>query len=71
MERELHLVALAMAKNKALGPNGVVIELFTYFQEVIGKGYFYMLQEVLQEGKFMLGISKGLVIPLIEQVTSL
>ncbi len=52
----------AMAKGKAPNANGVIVEFYKRFQDLIGLNYQnHMIMESIQKGKLLKGVKKGRV----------
>jgi hypothetical protein len=60
-KEELWFTLKAMAKGKALGPNGVIVEFFFCMWLVISKEYMKMIQDFIVNENFPLGVTKGLI----------
>jgi hypothetical protein len=49
---ELRLPLEAMAKGKALGPNGIIVEFFLSMWSIIGKEYTKMIHDAILNDYF-------------------
>ena len=61
LEPELHRAACALAKEKALGPNGILVNFFTIFRPQIGADFCQMIQNSVSTRRFPKGVTKGLI----------
>jgi hypothetical protein len=57
---ELRIATNVMTRGKYLGPNGMVVETYTFFWDLMGEEYFQMIKIVvelahLQKGQQKLG----------------
>ena len=60
-EPELHAAACALAKDKAPGPDGIAINFFTSFWQIIGVDFHQMVLNSLCSGRFPPGVTSGLI----------
>jgi hypothetical protein len=47
-----------MTRGKYLGPNGMVVETYTFFWDLMGKEYFQMIKIVVELGHLQKGQQK-------------
>lgn len=60
-EQELHRATCELAKDKAPGPDGTIVNFFACFWLLIGADYCRMVQDSLHTGRFPKGVTKGLI----------
>lgn len=60
-EQELHAAACALAKEKAPGPDGIAMNFFTIFWPQIGEDFYKMIRNAVSTGRFLSGVTKGLI----------
>jgi hypothetical protein len=58
---ELLAVAKSMVPNKSPGPDGLIVEFYTKFWNLIRHDYTKMVQESIQQGHFPHRVNKGLI----------
>ena len=58
---ELSKVVGDMAKLKALGPDGIIIEFYQTMWPIIGRDYLGMVQEAIHARRFPLGVTDGVI----------
>jgi len=58
---KIHLPINSMARNKSPILDGVVVELYLFFLEVIGKEFSQMIKAIVQVGQFPKGVNKGMI----------
>ncbi len=59
---EFRIATNVMAKGKSLGPNGMVVEIYIFFWDLMGKEYFQMIKILVELGHLPKGVNKSLVI---------
>ncbi len=47
---ELGIATNVMAKGKSFGPNGMVVEIYTFFGDLMGENYYQMINIVVELG---------------------
>jgi hypothetical protein len=58
---ELSRAVKEMAKQKAPGPDGIITEFYQILWPVIGKDYWQMTHEAIQQGSFPKGVTEGVI----------
>jgi hypothetical protein len=53
--KELHVTSISMAKGKSPRPNGVVVEFYTFFWEVIRDEFFKTIETIVKRGACQIG----------------
>ncbi len=56
---ELGIATNVMAKGKSFGPNGMVVEIYTFFWDLMGENYFQMINIVVELGHLPKGLGKA------------
>lgn len=59
---ELHATLKCMANGKILGPDGVIMEFYRYYRDLIGSDFTTMLQNAIQNGTLPTCMNSGLII---------
>lgn len=62
--KELHVTSISMAKGKSPRPNGVVIEFYTFFWEVIRNEFFKTIETIIKRECLPNRMNKRLIVVL-------
>jgi hypothetical protein len=58
---ELEEALKGMVVGKSSGPDGVIVEFYKVYWEVIGADFHEMIQEAIRLGRLPTGVTKGLI----------
>jgi hypothetical protein len=62
--KELHVTSISMVKGKSPRPNGVVVEFYTFFWEVIRNEFFKTIETIVKRGCLPNRMNKRLIVVL-------
>lgn len=65
--KELHAAALALARNKALGKDGVLVEFYITMWDYVGSILLTLLEEGIEKGILAPQFTEGVLILLAKQ----
>jgi hypothetical protein len=58
---ELYAALMEMRTGKSLGPDGIVLEFYRKFWDLLGEDYLQMINSSLQSGRFPPGVTQGML----------
>lgn len=58
----------SMALGKSSGPDGVVVEFYKHFRDIIGKDFTTMIRDVVNGRALLLDMYKGLIVLLPKEI---
>lgn len=61
-QQEIHAAVKAMASGKSPGPDGVVVEFYRHFWDLVGPDFTAMLQAAIASGALPNDVNKGLIV---------